>query len=289
MRSAIESSSTVNWLLGVDVKQVLSTAVIVISIYLSAGTAYILGVVLSLPPAIISLFNHATFVYLLGNLTFMAVLLVILVKISRQIVLANFFFFNFLIVKFKVASKRKGGILHPSVTRLKSRLDKAIIEGKSFRIGVLSIQIALALLCWAPMFFAIPREGWVTTPWSAMFYTTFVFLGFIAIVGTLSAFRVGMQKNTMNFFSTTDGRRLVIWTALFVLVLIGMLRSLTMMWGWTVNHHSADASCALAPMMPLQAGDLYFDQQSSNFVVISSGRVLFSVPHMELGKVPACI
>lgn len=270
-------------------REVLSAAIFALALYFGASGAYVLGFVVGLPNSLSTLINHATIMHLTGQLTFIALLMLVLFKVSRLIITGLLVFWNFLICKFRVAPKRPRGLRDHAVARLQRRMNNAVMEGRTHGKTILVARIAVVLLFCGSTFFTIVEETFTSHPSVVVRNISIFFGGLLAITGALSAYRVATSQTHKEFFCSPQGRKLAVVTALFLCMVLGMVRTFTMMQGPTVSYSWGHEVCHLAPMMPVFGGDLYFDRDSSNFVVMSSNKINFYIPHLTSKGAPACI
>ncbi len=219
----------------------------------------------------------------------MAVIIFALFKVSRLIVTGGVIWWNFLICKFHLGPKRPRGLRDPTVARLQRRMNNAVVEGRSHGRVVLVGRIIITLVFCVSTFFTIVTDPLPIELSSFALHYMIVMGAIIAIFGSMSAYRVSISRTHREFVSSLEGRKLSGVTALFLCMIFGMVRTFTMMQGPTVIYSLGPEVCQLAPMMPVYGGDLYFDRESSNFVVISSDKIAFYIPHANSQKVPACI
>ena len=210
-------------------------------------------------------------------------------KVSNLLVSGLFIFLNFLICKLHFGRKRPQGLRHPSVLRLQRRMDNAIFHGRAFRKPALLMRIVLTLVFLVLIFFNVENRTVVTTPTRAFAYISVIILGLLSIFGSMSAYRVAAGVTRRGFLASPEDRRFGILAVLWVCLLFGMARSFAMMHGPTVYYTFGEEVCRLAPMMPIYGGDLYFDRESYNFVVVADGKISFYVPHLSSQEAPACI
>jgi hypothetical protein len=264
-------------------------AALAFALYVGGSAAYVLGVVVGLPPPIATLITPATIVHLSGQLTFIALIFFALFKVSRLVVTGLAFFSNFLICKFYFGLRRPRGLRDPAVARLARRMDKAALEGRLQGRVIFGFRIVIALAFCAFTFFRIEASSFTTHPSRAMLYVTIFVGGVMAILGSMSAYRVAVSRSHGEFLNSSEGRKLAVVTALFLCMIFGMARTFTMLQGPTVYYSFGREVCQLAPMMPVYGGNLYFDRESSNFVVMSSDKIALYIPHLTSQKTPACI
>ena len=272
-----------------SLREILSYATVALVLYISAGSAYILGFLAGLPVVLISMVNHATTLHLFGQLTFMVVIGFSLFKVSQLFGRGVFVMWTFTICKFCIGPKKPRGLRDQGVQRLQRRMNNAIAEGRAFRWEILLIRIAITGLFTAIIFFPITIDDIFVSAGSAFGFLTFFLLSFMAFFASLSAYRVGSGQSHRDFFTSPDGRKFVVTAALFLCVFVGWARSSSTMYGPTVNYSTEGSICEVAPMMPVYGGNLYFDQKSRNFVVISDGKISFYVPHVTSQNAPICI
>lgn len=276
-------------LLDLNAPQLVSFAALALALYIGGSTAYVLGVVVGLPSTITVLINHATIVHLSGQLTFMALVIFTLFKVSRLIVTGLIFVWFILIFKYQYGRKRPRGWRHPAIARLQRRMNNAVVEGRSHGIVILGARIAIAFVFCFSTFLTIVDGSFITYPSRILLNSTIFFGGLIAITGSMSAYRVAAGRTHKEFFNSTEGRNLAIAIALFVCMVFGMIRTLTMMQGSTVYYSFGGEVCQLAPMMPVYGGNLFFDRESYNFIVVSDNKIAFYIPHPASQKAPICI
>lgn len=265
----------------------LFTAVILV-LYISAGSFYILGTLVGLPSVIVASMHQATVVYLLGQLSFMVVMAVALFKISQLIINGVFFFWIFCISKFYLAPKRPRGLRHPTVVRLQLRMNSAVVEGRMYANIIFWIRISATALFIALVFF--PIEGEIITSPSRISLMAIIFFGGItAILATLSVYRVGAGKTHREFFASPLGAKFGVVGALYFFMILGVLRSTSMMYGPVIYYHFKTDICELAPMVPVNDGHLYFDRDSQNFIIMSDGKIFYYIPHYASLQKPDCI
>jgi hypothetical protein len=272
----------------INTEKVLTLAALTFALYAGGSASYVLGVAIILPSSVATLINSTTIVHLTSQLTFMAVFVFALFKVSRLIVVGMAFFGQFLICKFYFGPKRPGGLRHPTVNRLQRRMYNAVVEGRSYSLFIFWVRIIIVTGTCLLTFFSFASTAIVTQPKTFLFFSTVLLMPITAIFGSMFAYRV--HKRTLKeFFSSSEGRKLVVVTTLFVCMVLGMARTLAMMQGPTVFYSLGPEFCQLAPMMPVYGGNLYFDRQSSNFVIMSSNKIAFYIPHRSSQMVPICI
>ncbi|RBW41080.1 hypothetical protein DS901_18455 [Loktanella sp. D2R18] len=270
-------------------KDVLTCAVLVLALYAGGNAAYILGIVLGLPAPIATLINHASIVHLSGQLTFMALIIFALFKITRLIIVGLVFQWIFMICKFRYGPKKPRGLRGPTLVRLQRRMLNAVVEGRSYGRVVFGGRIIAVLAFCLSTFFSIANEEFTTQLISLSVVYTILFGGFIAITGSMSAYQVATSRTHREFINSAEGRKLAVVTTLFLCMLLGMARTFTMIHGPTLSYSFGNEVCHFAPMMPVYGGNLYFDHESSSFVVLSSNKIVFYMPHRTSQKPPACI
>ncbi|MFD1160744.1 hypothetical protein [Roseovarius aestuarii] len=269
--------------------EVLTFGALFFALYVGGTGAFLLGVVFGLPSSVVTLINHATIVHLSGQLTFIALIIFALFKVSRLFVIGSVVFFNFLICKFYFGLRKSRGLRDPVVARLQRRRNKAVVEGRSYGAFVFGVRIIMVLVFSISTFLPIETGSFITYPSRIALYYTILFGGIMAILGLLSAYRVADKRTHREFFNSPEGWKLAFVATLFLCMVFGMARTFTMMQGPTVRYALGAEVCQLAPMMPVYGGNLYFDRESYNFVVISSDKIAVYVPHQASKKAPACI
>ncbi len=269
--------------------QVMTSAALAIALYIGGSGAYILGFVIGLPWSVATLFNHATIVHLTGQLTFMALVILALFKVSRLLSMGALIHWNFMVCKFRLGPKRPGGLRDSAVSRLQRQMNNAVVEGRSHRRIVLGLRIVIVVVFCVFTFFKIETSSSTTTPQNVGLYSMIILAGVMGFTGSMSAYRVAEKQTHGEFLSTPRGRQLAVVTALFLCMVLGMARTFTMMQGPAVYYSSERGVCQLAPMMPVYGGDLYFERENSNFVVISSNKIAFYIPRLSSKTPPACI
>ena len=90
-RSIIADIQLLNVVRNMNSKEVLTFAALTFALYAGGSASYVLGVAISLPSSVATLINSTTIVHLSGQLTFMAVLIFALFKVSRLIVVGILF------------------------------------------------------------------------------------------------------------------------------------------------------------------------------------------------------
>jgi hypothetical protein len=273
----------------VSAGQVMTWAAVAFALYVGGSAAYVLGVIVGLPSQIATLINHATVVHLSGQLTFITLIIVALFKVSRLIVVGLVFFWNFVICKFYLAPKRPRGLRNPVVLRLQRRMNNAVVEGRTHGRVIFFLRILIALAFCVHTFLPIVTGSVTTQPYRIVQYSTFFGGGLLAIVFSMSAFGVFASRTLTEFFNSPQGRKLAVVTLLYFCMVFGMARAFTMMQGPTVYYTLGLEVCQLAPMMPVYGGNLYYDRETFNFVVLSSDKIAFYIPHLTSQKAPACI
>jgi len=269
--------------------QVLTLAVLGFALYVGGSGAYILGVVVGLPWSVATLINNASIVHLTGQLTFMVLIMLALFKVSRLLSTGALIQWNFMVCKFCLGPKRPRGLRNPAVSRLQRQMNNAVVEGRSHRRIVLVMRILIVGAFCLFTFFKIETSSSTATPQKVVLYSMIVIVGAMGFMGSMSAYRVAEKKTHREFVSTPEGRRLAVVMALFLCMILGIARTFTMMQGSAVYYSSERGVCQLVPMMPVYGGDLYFERENSNFVVISSNRIDFYIPHRPSNTAPACI
>ncbi len=269
--------------------QVLTLAILGFALYVGGSGAYILGVVVGLPWSVATLINHATVVHLTGQLTFMILIILALFKVSRLLSTGALIQWNFMVCKFRLGPKRPRGLRNPAVSRLQRQMNNAVVEGRSHRRIVLGMRIVIVVAFCLFTFFKIETRYSTTTLQNVVLYSMIILGGAIGFTGSMSAYRVAEKTTHRKFVRTPEGSRLTVVTALFLCMILGMARTFTMMHGPAVYYSSERGVCQLAPMMPVFGGDLYFERENSNFVVISSNKIAFYIPHLSSNTAPACI
>ena len=238
-----------------------------------------LGVLAGLPASILTSVNNETIAYLFGQLNLILLIALFSLKISRLIVTGIFIQWNFLVCKVYLGPKRKRGLRHPTVQRMQRRLNNAVVAGRRHKWPILFLYSLITFLLIASTFFQIENRHVLTTPTRAMVFSIIVFGGLMAILGTMVAYRVGSGRTHSEFFSSNEGRSVALVAIIWLCMLFGMARSFSMMHGPTVNYSFENGVCQLTPMMPIYGGDLFFDRDSYNFLVLKNGRIAFYVPH----------
>lgn len=264
--------------------QALTFIVLAFALYVGAVGAYIFGVMLSLPWPVAMLINYKTAAHLTGQLLFMSVIVLTLFKLSDSFAIGAFTGWNFLFAKFYLGPKRPRGLRNPAVARLQRRMDSSVIEGRSYKGIFFIFRIATVIVFCALTFFKTEsRAGASSIP-----HALPVFAIILGVFSILAAIRLGEGKLD-KFFGSPEGRRVAVMSALILSMTLGIARTLTSLQGPTVYFSSEGNVCRLAPMMPVYGGDLYFDRETYNFVVVSSGRITFFIPHPISKEVPACL
>lgn len=269
--------------------QVLTLAALGLALYVGGSGAYILGVVVGLPWSVATLINHATMVHLTGQLTFMILIILALVKVSRLLSMGALITWNSMVCKFGLGPKRPRGLRSPAVARFQRKMNNAVVEGRSHRRIVLGIRIIIVVAFCVVTFFKIETGSVSTTPENLVLHFMIILGGAIGFLGSMAAYRVAEKITHREFMSTPEGRRLAVVTALFLCMILGMTQTFFMMEGPAVYYSSELGVCQLVPMMPVYGGDLYFERENSNFVVVSSSRIVFFIPHLSSNTAPACI
>lgn len=269
--------------------QLLTLAALGFTLYVGGSGAYILGVVVGLPWSVATLINHATIVHLTGQLTFMVLIILALFKVANLFSTGALIQWNFMVCKFGLGPKRPRGLRDPAVSRLQRQMNNALVEGRSHMRIALGMRIVIVFAFCLFTFFKIETSSVTTTLQTLVIYSMIIFCGVIGFLGSMAAYRVAEKKTHKEFVSTPEGRRLAVVTILFVCMILGMARTFTMMHGPVVYFSSERGVCQLAPMMPVYGGDLYFEREDSNFVVISSNRIAFYIPRLPSLAEPACI
>ncbi|MDT0682610.1 hypothetical protein RM543_07930 [Roseicyclus sp. F158] len=271
-----------------SVKEVLACAVAAFALYVAAGSAYILGVLLGLPAVVVTSLNHTSITHLFGQATFGAVLAFTFFKLSKVIVNGVLIFTNFLLCKYYYGGRRPRGLDDPTVARLQRRMDSAVIEGRAYGKSAIIARASITIVFMYLMFFQIDLTQTITTLARALGYALIWLLGSMFVFSSMLAYRVLDGRTCREFLSSPEGRGFGVLLALWIIFLIGTVRSSSMMHGPTFHYSPEEKVCRLAPMMPVYGGDLYFDQQSNNFVIINDGKILLHVPHLT-SEAPSCV
>jgi hypothetical protein len=269
--------------------ELVTYALLAFAIYVGAGSAYVLGVLFGLPSVIITSINHATIAHLFGQITFLAIMAVSLFKVSQLFVRGILFQSNFTICKFYYGPKRPRGLRHPAVARLQRRMNSSVVEGRSFGKTALVTRIFLTLAFLIFVFFPIQNSEVPTSILSLSTLFVVIPLSLIAVFGSLSAYRVAAGRTHRDFFASFEGKSFAVLAILWFCLLVGMARSFSMMHGSALSYAFEGKVCSLAPMMPIFVGELFFDQDSKNFVIMSDGRISFFIPHFSARHAPSCI
>lgn len=101
-----------------SLKSLISIFVIFISVYLSAFSAFLLGVISRLPRSIISLFSDTTLIHLAGKFSFIMITVLAVYAVSQAVFFGLLSLGTFVIFKVSVAPKRRWGIHDTAVNRL---------------------------------------------------------------------------------------------------------------------------------------------------------------------------
>ena len=264
-----------------------SIAAVILSI--GDGSAYILGVALGLPPVIVTSFNHSSITHLLGQVSFVGVVALSWLKILYILTNVLFVSLNFLICKFYFGWKRTGGLRHPSVARLQRHMNNAVHAGRSYRKSFVIIRWALTVVFLYFMFFDFGSQAIRATPTTMLVFSWSIMLGLVYVRRAMSDSREADLKAHGDLLASSKRVKVIVLVALWICMVLGMMRSAAMMYGAEVHYNFGEKACRLAPMMPIYGGDLYFDRVSYNFVVVANGKITFYVAHQSSNAAPTCL
>jgi hypothetical protein len=268
---------------------VLKYSVAAVVLYIGAGSAYILGVTLGLPSVIVTSLNHSSITHLLGQASLVGMLALSFFKILYLLTNGLFILLNILICRYYFAQKRPQGWRQPSVARLMRRMNNAIHQGRSYRKSFIMIRWTLTLVFLYFMFFKLENNAIATTPSMILVFLMAIAPGLFFVIGALSDNRDADIKAHGDLLALPKRTKLIVLVALWICMLLGLMRSSAMMHGAEVHYKFGEKVCGLAPMMPIYGGDLYFDRVSYNFVVVADGKITFYIAHQMSQEPPACL
>ena len=168
------------------IHDVFEYSIAAVILYIGAGSAYILGGALGLPPVIVTSLNHSSITHLLGQVSFVWVVALSLFKVLYILTNGLFISLNFLICKFYFGWKRPRGLRHPSVARLQRRMNHAVHAGRSYRKSFVIIRWALTLVFLYLMFFDFGNQAIATTPTRMLVFSLPIMLGLLYVISAMS-------------------------------------------------------------------------------------------------------
>jgi hypothetical protein len=214
----------------------LLPVIAVVASLFAASTAFIIGIVIATPKAIVGLFTHETLIHLSFQASFLLLATLVVVRLMFALWSGLAVFLVSLVFKFRVGLKRPRGLRDPAVSRLQIRFTKRVLSSSNFSQSLLTLRaiVVSMLLIWflAPY----PVHGKVHgSPITILAVFIFPLIIIMSFAGTLSANRVSSFPSLVQFFSAPNGARILIAAFLFFFVYVGMMRSVALMHGLTVE------------------------------------------------------
>ncbi|MFD1196320.1 hypothetical protein ACFQ3C_16740 [Seohaeicola saemankumensis] len=269
--------------------QPFSFGVIFVALYLGAISAYLLGVAITLPQAIVTIINQSSIIHLTTQITFVMILAISLTKVLHPLLVGALFLWNQLVRDFQLGRNRKRTIRKAAFYRLEYRRNRQVVEGRAFRKLInfqKSIIISLILLA---LLFNIDDNANPAFGIFAMLFFPIIFLPIITILATLNSYRATEVKSKSEFLTSQAGAQFIISMCLLAFFFLGIGRTVSIIYGPNVFYNLPNGVCRLAPMMPVFGGALYFHQESEHFVIIENGDIAFYIPRLGSSGAPCQI
>lgn len=242
------------------------------------NSAFLLGVVLTLPTAVVSLVNEKTIFHLSSNFALIILLSTIVWKISRIVALGVLVQIAFFASK-KLAWKRRRPTKRKALLKWQSWYARELYESALGRNLLVTVQTLTLLLFLYYRFFQIPRSISVSLN---IFYLGIIIAAPLLIIkgitGLLAVRNVGSKISHIDFVGMKEGRQLAIAIVLLVCFSAGIMRSYALMYGPSALYTSSAGSCELGVLFPVFEGVLFYDAQSKNFLVQTEGEGSIHIP-----------
>ena len=265
------------------VSQLLSLGVILVALYLGAISAYLLGVVITLPQTVTTIINQTSIIHLTTQLTFIMILAVSLSKVLHPLLVGLLFLWNQLVRDFLLGRNRKNRIedvARSAQYRLEQRRNRQVVEGRAFNKLIVFLKFLIISTILFILLFNIDENASPVFGIFAMLFLPFMFLPIITILATVNSYRVTNEGPKLKFFASQTGAQFTISICLLAFFFLGVGRTISLIYGPTVYYNLPNGACRLAPMMPVFGGSLFFHQESENFVIIENGDIAFYIPRL---------
>lgn len=249
--------------------------VIVLAVWLSGISAFVVGIIISLPISVSKIMSAQSVAHLGAQITFMAAVGWIIFRIVRPILLGVYSIYLVAVTKFCITQKKPRGYRDPVVARWqRCKIVKCTIKNNTL---IISSQTGLALISVAALFLYPEQEGNQNLiPWRVINFA--FFLAVMSIFAFLSAHQVPSKTSHWGAVKSKEGLPLFVSLILLLLVYVGILYSVALSGSQPFHLQTTYGSCRLNPMFPVSGGQLFFDQLSSGYLLIGREGSLFALP-----------
>lgn len=268
LASVFREFSFFSWLLKASPQDLFAATLAIAWIALGSTGAYILGFAIAFPWAIVRLFNSETIGHLTGDLLFIILLGWTFFKFSQPIIVGLIAFYLFGIAKFFVGPKYLGGTMSPQAQKYKRIKLRKII--KKHEVALVLMRALISVIFIYLVFFSSSHTNSILTPLQAF---SFFALPIVIVFGILATLNANSDRRGGSFFRDFHNpvmRSQFILLGLLVFVWLGMLRAMGMVAPSSFTLSTDLGVCELAPMFPVNGGDLYYERKSASYIIFGS-------------------
>jgi len=245
---------------------------IVLIVWFSGVSAFVVGVMISLPNPVSKIVNTQSVAHLGAQLTFMIAVWWVVYKISRAIVLGSFSIFLVARTKFSIVNRYPDGYRDPVVARWQRRKLNELIYGSELVIRFSQLIISVFTIV-ALFFYRGERGSFDSMPWLEI--NAAFFFALAAIFAFMFAHQAPIRFSHWDVVKSRNGVPFFGAILLLVFVYLGIHYSLGVSASQPFYLETDFGLCELSPMFPVFGGQLFFEHLSGGYIVIGGeGNIL---------------